>query len=326
MATSGNHVLTTNALAIIEKALQLCQAKDVYQPLKDVDRNTALTALNSLIKSWQSQSLHLWKSLQGVQFLEYKKGRYRIGPNGDRNCLLDDFVETQTNVTALAAQPIIGVIDTVGMTVGDKIGVQVDIGTTDTNTFELMEWFTILSFTSTTITLSGNLVNPVPVQMAVYTYTTQLSRPNRILDNSMFRQTINGAGAQIPVRRWSMQQYLQQPDKLSSGTVVYDVYNPLLIDGEYWVWQTPSSSTNIVFYTLEYPIEIFINNIDEPDFPSEAFLPLSFALAKAIMLEYETPVETMQLIMGMEAEYTENFLGYDVEDDSINLQPDEHTW
>lgn len=189
-----------------------------------------------------------------------------------------------------------------------------------------MEWFTILSFTTTTITLSGNLVNPVLDSAAVYTYTTQLARPNRILDNSMSRQTPDGAGAQIPVERWSMQQYLQQPDKLSSGTVVYDVYNPLLVDGEYWVWQTPSSAVNVVFYTLEYPIEIFVDNIDEPDFPSEAFLPLSYALAKAIMLEYETPVEVMQMIVGMEAEYTENFLGYDVEDDSINLQPDERNW
>lgn len=313
MATSGVDVLTTSGLAIVKKGLNICGAVDVDQPLEPVDLNTGLSVLNNLIKFYQTQTLHLWKQTEGVLFLDVGKTDYLIGPSGDECCKFDDFVESSLSAGAAATDVILSVTDTTGMVANDNFGVRLD-----TN---VRFWTTILSVDSSTqVTVNDALPSDAASGASVYTFTNLISRPLRILNDARFR---DGPGSeQIPIVRWARQQYFQQVDKDSQGTVVNDYYSPQLTDGRYYVWQTASDSNNIVFFTSQAPIEVFVDTADEPDFPSEAFLPLSYALAEAVMLEYKVAAENMQIISSLSERYLADWLGFDEEDDSINLQVD----
>jgi len=312
MATSGVNTLSTSALSIIRNGLRLCGAIDVSQNLKTIDLSTGIVTLNNLVKFWQAQTLHLWKETEGVLFLDVGKTDYSVGPTGDEATTFDDFIETATTSTLAAAITIIPVTSSTGMTAGDVVGIRLD-----TN---VRHWTTIVSVDSSTqIVITAALPSAVTSAATVYTFTKLISRPTRILDDARFRQS--QSGEQIPITRWSRQQYFQQTDKGSQGTVVQDYYQPTLINGRYYVWQTASDANNIVLFTFEAPLEVFVDTADNPDFPSEAYLPLSYSLAEAVMLDYKTPAEKMVMITNLAQRYRDDWLGFDQEPSSINLQP-----
>ena len=66
-------VLTATARDIVNGALRLIGEVDANQSADASQTQDGLEALNYLVKSWQSQGLHLWTKTEGVLFLD--KGR-----------------------------------------------------------------------------------------------------------------------------------------------------------------------------------------------------------------------------------------------------------
>ncbi len=114
-------VLTTTALDIVNGSLRLIGEIDANQPTPANQMQDGLEALNFMVKSFQSQGLHLWTKVEGILFLDVGKESYKLGPSGDEAGNLDDFVNTTLTVAGVATDQTLTVASTTGMAGADDI-------------------------------------------------------------------------------------------------------------------------------------------------------------------------------------------------------------
>jgi len=109
-------VLTTTALDVVSGALRLIGQIDANQTPDANDTQDGLEALNFLVKSWQSQGLHLWTKTEGILFLDVGKTDYLLGPSGDEATNIDDFVNTELAVAGVTNDRTLTLDSTTGKT------------------------------------------------------------------------------------------------------------------------------------------------------------------------------------------------------------------
>jgi len=265
-----------------------------------------------MVKSWQSQGLHLWTKTEGILFMDVGTQFYDLGPTGNRTCLADDFVNTTLTAAVLTGVAILPVTSTAGMTVGDQIGIKLSDNT--------RQWTTILTIDSSVqVTTSAALTADADSAATVFAYTSLIDRPLRVLQ---LRRFTVGENDEIEATKWSRQEYFAQPDKSSQGQINNWYYSPQLGNGRLYVWQVADDVNRIAKFTFERPINVTVATSESPDFPAEWFDVLKTNLASRIAIQYKTPQDRRMELKG-EAEYLlDNALGYDREPDSLNVQPD----
>ena len=305
-------VLTTTALDIIKGALRLIGEVDANQPIPAAETQDGLEALNYMVKSWQAQGLHLWTKTEGVLFLDVGKTDYLVGPSGDEATNADEFVSAALSVAGVATDTVINLDSSAGMTVGDKIGVKLDDGA--------RQWTTVLMIpgsTSVTIPAPG-LSGAAAIGNTVFAFTSLLPRPVRILQ---LRRDQIGTTDEIEATQWSREEYFAQPNKTSQGTINNWYYSPQLGNGRVYVWQTANDVDQIARFTYERPIDITELTADSPDFPSEWFRTLKYNLAVEIAPEYTISPDRLIVIAQRARQMLDDSLGFDVESDSMSMQP-----
>lgn len=312
MATSGSIDFSVTALDIINQAFSKIGVKAAEQALTAQETQDGLDSLNLMVKAWQGQGLHLWTRQEGVLFLDVGKTDYLIGPSGDEATNLDDFVGTTTTTAESALATVIEVTSTTGMTAADNVGIQLDDAT--------RHWTTIVSVDSSTqITITTGIPSAAASNNTVFTFTNLIERPLRV--TSFRRKTFNEDN-EIQVESWSRNEYFNQVNKTSQGTVVNAYYSPLLTNGRMYVWQTASSVNDFVRFSFERNIEDFDVTTNNPDFPIEWAETLIWNLGGRLGIDYNAPPQKLQLIASTAAGMLENLLGFDEEFQSLNLQPD----
>jgi len=312
MSTSGTTSFSMTAQQIVQKAFSKIGVKIAEQDLQPHEYQDGQDALNLMIKSWGAQGLHLWSKDEGVVFLDVGKADYLLGASGDKACQLDDFVGTTTTANQVLNDDVIPVVLTTGMTVGDKVGIQMN----DATRF----WTTIKSVDSSTqITIDTVLPSAATLGSTVFTFTTLVQRPERILS---YRRRIYADDTEIPVQSWSRNQYFNQVNKISQGTVVNCYYSPQLTNGRLYVWQTTSSINDLIRFTFERPLDVVTSSTETIDFPEEWQEAIIYNLAARLTDEYDTPPVKMQSVNGKAVQFLDDLLGWDEEMESLNLQPD----
>lgn len=312
MATSGSVSFSMTAKQVIDSAFSKIGAKIAEQELEAHEFADGKLYLNMMIKSMGAQGLHLWTKDEGILFLDAGKSDYLLGPQGHEACQLDDFVGTTTTAAHIATDTVITVADTTGMLAGDNYGQELDDNT--------RHWTTIVSVDSSTqITITTGLPSGSASGSSVFTFTDLVQRPNRIL--SYRRKTFNSDN-EIPVLSWSRDEYFNQVNKLSQGTVVNCYYSPQLDNGRLYVWQTASSVNDFVRFTFERPMEDILTGDDDIDMPVEWMEALVYGLAARLVDDYETPIAKMDRIVAKAEAAMVNIIGWDEEMESLNLQPD----
>ncbi len=195
---------------------------------------------------------------------------------------------------------------------GDNIGIKQDDNT--------RHWSTIVEVVSTTVLeINTSLVTDAASGAQVFTFTDFIERPMRIYNE---RTETIGQNNEIPAYKWSRQQYMQQTIKDSEGTIIQLYYNPRLIDGELFVWQTASDCNQVAFFTFDRPLQISDDLIDKPDFPSEWFDALKWNLAAQLLPGYGVPAQAAQLVMANAASSLQEALAFDEETGSLYVMPD----
>lgn len=231
-----------------------------------------------------------------------------------------DFTATQTSHTLeILNGETTGVLTTLtnsiqllDSTTGDLIGIRLDDNT--------RQWTKVVEILSATeVFTADGLTGAAAIDNSVFSFPALIPRPLRILQAR--RETI-GNDDEIEARQWSRQQYFAQPDKTSQGSVNNWYYSPQLTDGRLYIWQTANNVDQVVKFTYIRPINISSETVDIPDFPAEWFRTLKYNLAAEIAPEYRLPLDRLSYIASKAAEFLEDSLGYDVEDDSLNIQPD----
>lgn len=114
-------VLTATARDIVNGALRLIGEVDANQSADASQTQDGLEALNYLVKSWQSQGLHLWTKTEGVLFLDKGRTNYNLGPTGDEAGNDDDFENTELAVAGVATDRTLTLDSTAGMEGADDI-------------------------------------------------------------------------------------------------------------------------------------------------------------------------------------------------------------
>jgi hypothetical protein len=312
MATSGSTNFTMTALQVINKAFGKIGVKTAEQALEPEEYQDGQDALNLMIKSWGAQGLHLWTKEEAILFLDVGKSDYLLGASGDEACQFDDFIGTTTTASKGANSVIIPVLSSTGMVVGDNVGVQLDDNT--------RHWSTICAISNTTqITIVTGLPSASIEGSTVFTFTTIAERPKRILS---YRRKRFADDNEIPVISWSRDQYFNQVNKISQGTVVNCYYSPQLVNGRLYVWQTASSVNDFVRYTYERPLEDIDASTETLDFPVEWLEAIIYNLAARLADDYDAPPFKVQSVTAKAVQFLDDLLGWDEEMTSLNLQPD----
>jgi len=312
MATSGSTSFTLNALQVIERAFAKIDVKVAEQDLQDDEKQDGQDSLNLMLKAWGAQGLHLWTKDEGVLFLNVGKTNFDLGPTGDEACQFDDFISTTSTSAKIATDTVIDVTDSAGMVVGDKIGVELDDNTD--------HWTTILKVNSSIqVTLTVALPSASKSGSTIFTFTNLINRPQRVLS---CRRKRFGQDNEIPVLSWSRDEYFNQVNKLSRGTVINCYYSPQLGDGRMYVWQTASSVNDLLRFTFERPMQDLLIGDDNLDIPTEWLEAVIYGLAFRLADDYNTPLAKADRIGQKANQFLDDLLGWDEEMESLNLQPD----
>ena len=311
MATSGSTDFTMTATQVINSAFNKIGVKVAEQALQAQEFQDGIDALNLMMKAWQAQGLHLWSKEEGIIFLDAGKTDYLLGPTGDEATTLDDFIGTTTTGSEVATSTVIEIADTTGMIALDNVGIELD-----TN---IRHWTTIVSVDSSTqITITTGLPTDAKSGSSVFTFTNLIQRPLRI--TSTRRKTFNQDN-EISVKSWSRNEYFNQVNKASQGTVVNSYYSPSLGNGRFYVWQTASNVNDFVRVTFERPIEDVDIGDDNLDFPVEWLEAIIYNLAARLSDDYDAPPVKVQTVTAKAAQFLDDLLGFDEEMESINLMP-----
>ncbi len=221
----------------------------------------------------------------------------------------------QNNDAVLGATSILDSLNYRDKSTGDRIGIFMDDGT--------IHWDDVVSITEGLVFFTVDINNGLPsaanLDNTVYTYAESINRPMRVLQT---RYASSLTASEIPTRQWSRDDYFDQPDKDSVGTVVNWYYTPTLTQGELYVWQVASSINNVLRFTYVDSIEIPTTTDDSLEFPSEWYMPLKWAVAAELGPSRGVSDNRQVILETKAAKSLDDVLGFDVERDNMSLQPD----
>lgn len=150
-------------------------------------------------------------------------------------------------------------------------------------------------------------------------------KPMRI--TSARRKNIVG-GNETPMTAWSRQEYLDQPNKLTSpSTPVNYYYDPQRDTGTLYLWPAPSTQVApLITIELDVLRQMFVMDTtqDTLDFPQEWQETVVMNLAKRLKLKYPVNDSTVNAEIDAQADALfAKLKGWDNEPTSIYLQPDD---
>ncbi len=226
---------------------------------------------------------------------------------------LDEITfRAQNTSTTNAETSTVAALQYVDEITGSRIGIELDSGT--------RFWTYVLDVDSSTqIEIVSGVTGDCASGNSVYSFTQQIDRPLKLF-NATYASSITAS--EVPVNRWSRQEYTQQPDKSSQGTVTNWYYNPTLDNGSFYVWQTASNVDNVVRIDVRKPLAICDDISDELDYPNEYLMALKWSIAADLGPSYGVPDNRQAVLEGKAAQALEDALDNDAELDSIYVAPD----
>lgn len=311
MAVSSSYDFNRTRDQLCTRSLRVCGViKEGETPGAQMITDVA-EALNSMVKLWQKKpGMRLWTVREATLFPQVEQVKYALG-TASTDHATETYYETDLSAAEASSQTTLSVTSTTNMTVADNIGIVVDDGT--------IHWSTIASKTATTVTIDDALDDDAASGNAVFNYTTKIVRPLKIVDAR--RYNIAGAtDTPISDSQGSLMarlDYQALPNKTQTGTINRAFYDPERSAlGYLYIWQAPSTITDLVKFTWHRPLMDFDAASDDPDFPQEWINPIVFNLAINIAPEFDVPTERLQVIAPLAAAYLEDVSGDDREGES----------
>lgn len=232
-------------------------------------------------------------------------GTYTMDFTADQTEATFKIVQSSTTISQTEKITAFNMID---VDSGDRIGIELDDAT--------RQWTRIVSIASNVVTLKDVLTDDVTIGNTVYSYTTKIDKPMRIMDT---RYLSTPDDSEINIELVARKDYMMLTDKTSTGTVLNAYYLPQVSSGDLYVWNTPSGVIPLVKFGYVKPIDILASTADSVIFPSEWFMPISYSLAAAIAPEYKTDVSRMAYLEQKSMALLESVLTFDNEDGSLFL-------
>lgn len=310
MTTSA--VFTKSVAQMGEEALRDARIIPAEQKVKAVDYGRVRDAINNIVTYWQAEDFNLWQRREAVLPLNVGQSRYLLGPDGAECFNADELVTTTLTVAGVALDTVLTIGSSTDILIGSRVGVQLADNT--------RHWAAVTAVNSgVEIEIGVGLASAALVGATILAYTNKIPRPLRV---PSIRYASTLTASEIPVSKWSREEYFEQPDKLSSGTVNQQYYSPTLTNGELYVWQVAGNVNNLLRFTYTEPALVYSANTDLLDFPSEFYIPLKWAIAAEIGPSYGIPDNRQSTLEVKAATSLEKALGHDNEMASMYIQPD----
>ncbi len=312
MATSGSVDFTLTRDQIIHRALRICGAIETGETASTEEVNDAQIALNAMLKHWQGHGVKLWKKAEGVVHLAVGQTSYTLGTGStDHVTLLSDAKKTEMAVAGSATDLTITVDSDDDIANADVIGIVLDDGT--------VHWTTVNGApAANVVTITAGLASAAAVDNHVYSYTTLINRPLKVID----ARRRDDADQDVPVIMFSREEYFQTPNKTTQSKVVQVYYDPQLGTGTLYTWPAPESADDRIIFTCFLPIEDFDAGSDTPDFPQEWFQALCYNLAVDVGFEEGVTPQIQNRIMLRAEKLLREVQAWDDEEASVLFQPD----
>lgn len=308
MSVSGSSNFTRTRDQLITRALRICGVIRASEtPGAQIVTDTA-EALNAMVKRWQKKpDMRLWTVTEATLVPQAEQVRYELSSSSTDHAT-ETLYETTLSAAEASGQTVLSATSTTNMTVSDNIGIVVDDGT--------VHWSTISSKTSTTVTIADALDDDAASGNAVFNYTTKIVRPLKITDAR--RYNIAGATDTPLSPMLARLDYNALPNKTQTGTIMQAFYDPRRSDqsGYLYLWQPPTTVTDLVKFTWQRPIMDFDSASDDPDLPIEWVDAIVYNLAISIAAEYDVPADRLQVIAAQAASYLDDVQGDDREQES----------
>jgi hypothetical protein len=259
---------------IITSALELIGAKAADEPASAADIQTGAAFLDRLVKSWQATGAHLWSRNSATLFVQPAQIEYQIGSTTADHAT-EEYTATTLSVAAVATDTVITLTSTTGLLVADVIGIKLDTG--------VLHWTTIASLAPTTIT--DQMPSGAAIGNTVYFYTTDLGKALRIPDARRKQ-----SGQEIGMIQLGRIDYLNLPNKETSGTPTNFYYDPKKSFGNLFLWPAPTSADTTIQFTYYRPLDVFDTSASSPDFPDEWVEAMVYNLAFRLAPIFGQPI------------------------------------
>jgi len=256
MSTSGSVNFNNTRNEIILAAYQMIGYVGYEESSVSSTAQTAAEGfLNRMIKDWQLDGIHLWKRAQCTLFLQADQVKYILGATD--HCS-ETVVETTLGAAEASGQTVLTITSTTGMTASDNIGIVLDSGS--------IHWTTISSVDSSTqVTVAVATTGAAASGNFVYTYTTRISRPHKILH--VLRKMSDNT--EIELTELSRTDYLRLSQKTNEGDPTSYYVDDQLTVKHLYTWQEPNDMRTRLKIDILKSIEDFDTAVDNPDFPQE---------------------------------------------------------
>jgi len=266
---------------------------------------------NDVLAHWQALGIHLWSEAEALLPLNPSQTEYSLGAGG-AHCFTDYVYATASSAIASLAT-VIPCSTTTGMTVGDFVGVELIAGT--------RHWSTISSISAgVSVTIATGIVSAAASGASIYTYTTKIDRPVRVLDVRFATTQTNN---ELLVNQESRQRYYQTSNKTQTGSNVSAwYYSPQLTTGKLSVWSPVTTCVPLLRFTFVKPQYVNEDQSENVLIPSEWFLPFKWAVAEQLAITYEVDPNKLISIAQQAATTLNAALSNDVEIEYFSIQPD----
>ncbi len=266
--------------------------------------------LNMIMKAWHNDGMPLWALKEGYIFPIADTNSISLGPTGGHASL--SYVHTQLASAAASTATSLTVDSITGISASDNIGIELDDGT--------IHWTTVNGAPSgTTVVITSGLASAASADSHVYTYTTKIQRPLKILDARRldYENSSNESQIQVVVHG----DFFDISSKTTEGEPNTLWYNPQLTNGIANIWPRFQNGNSIIKIWFHRPFEDFDATGDNPDCPQEFYMALVWQLSWALSVPWGVPLDERKMFLQEAEKLKQEALAFVMEEGSLHISP-----
>lgn len=316
MATSGSTDFTETRDQIITNSLTLLGVVGAGETVQPNDITFCASMLNSMVKGWMSQGIHLWTEEEGTLYLVNGQNEYQLVASAAGAFGADGTgTPVETTLTSTGSGSSITVATIVGMANGNTIGIVLNDNT--------IFWTTINGTPSgSTVVLTSGIIGAASSGNQVFTYPAQLPRVLTI----QAARLRNQYGFDRTIKVVPRNDYFTIPQKNSAGSPNIIYYSPQVSTGSVYLWPCPDNVNERVKITYLRTIQDFDTGSDNPDFPQEWIECIIYNLAVRVAAAYGISLTSGGIqgnpdLLRQAAQYLDDLKGWDAEQPYIQITP-----
>jgi len=265
MTTSNTVSFTITQSDAIRAAFEHIGIIGEGDSISSYDYGVAQSKLNLMLKNWQNQAEHLWVRQKIILFLQASQPSYSISLTSTDHITAD--INTSTGLpltTQLTAANVIGNTDiTVTSSAGFVAGYYIGVQTTDGTLF----WSTVNTVLSpTSVRLSDALTSATAIGGYVFGYQNKITT---IFNPIKAIRRLISSNIDVPLLYQAYDEYLQMPNKFTTGTPNMWSYDRQIDQMIINIWQNPVDVSYYLIFAVDRKIQDMNVNSDSFDLPQE---------------------------------------------------------